>query len=270
MEKTVFITGASSGIGREAVKYFIEKEWQVIAAMRRPELETELKNHKKLLLVSCDVTNHESIEDALQRGIEQFKQIDVLVNNAGYYLFGPLEEASDEQVRQQIDTNLIGVISMTKALIPYFRGQQSGRIINISSIAGRTSLPLQSVYHATKWGIEGLTESLRYELRPFNIKLKLIEPGVIHTDFYERSMQTTALSDEYELYGKTVRDNVAANGANGSSPRGVAEVIFKAATDNSSKLRYTVGKSRQLIQLRQLLPLASYQFLVGKVMTQKN
>lgn len=268
MTQTVFITGASSGIGREAVKYFVEKGWQVIAAMRRPENEAELKDNEKLLLVSCDVTDNQSIKRAIKKGIERFKQIDVLVNNAGYYLFGPLEEASPEQIEQQINTNLLGVISMTNACIPYFREQQSGRIINISSIAGRTSLPLQSVYHATKWGIEGLSESLQYELKPFNIKMKLIEPGVIRTDFYDRSMQTTALQNDYEAYGNTVKKNVAANGEKGSSPREVAEVIFKAATDRRSKLRYTVGKSRQLIQVRKFLPLPLYQSLIGRIMTQ--
>lgn len=269
MTKTVFITGASSGIGRETVNYFMEKGWQVIAAMRRPELETEFKNNAKLLLVSCDVTDEQSIQQAVQKGISQFKHIDVLVNNAGYYLFGPLEEVGAEQVKQQLDTNLLGVINMTKACLPYFRKQRSGRIINISSIAGRTSLPMQSVYHATKWGIEGLTESLHYELKPFGIKLKLIEPGVIRTDFYERSMQSTALQGDYERQGKTVKGNVAANGEKGSSPRGVAAVVFKAATDNRRKLRYSVGKNRQLIQLRNILPLPVYQSLVGRIMMQR-
>ncbi|WP_321386658.1 SDR family oxidoreductase [uncultured Enterococcus sp.] len=268
MSQTVFITGASSGIGRETVNYFVEKGWQVVAAMRKPEMETEWKDNEKLMLVRCDVTDEQSIKHAVEKSIERFKQIDILVNNAGYYLFGPLEEASAEQVELQIETNLLGVIRMTNACIPYFREQRSGRIINISSIAGRTSLPLQSVYHATKWGIEGLAESLQYELSPFNIKMKLIEPGVIQTDFYERSMQTTALKEEYEAYGNIVKNNVAANGAKGSAPRAVAEVIFKAATDRRNKLRYTVGKSRQLIQVRKFLPLPIYQFIVGKIMTQ--
>ncbi|WP_086348969.1 SDR family oxidoreductase [Candidatus Enterococcus clewellii] len=270
MTQTVFITGASSGIGREAVYYFIERGWQVIAGMRKPELATELKNHERLLLVRCDVTDEYSIKQAVQQGIAKFKQINVLVNNAGYYLFGPLEEASDKQIKQQLDTNLLGVINMTKECIPHFRKQWSGRIINISSIAGRTSLPMQSVYHATKWGIEGLTESLQYELKPFNIKMKLIEPGVIRTDFYERSMQTTALKGEYERQGKTIKANVVANGEKGSLPKGVAEVIFKAATDRRRKLRYTVGKSRQLIHLRSLMPLPMYQSLVGRIMLQRS
>jgi NAD(P)-dependent dehydrogenase (short-subunit alcohol dehydrogenase family) len=151
--------------------------------MRDPNAEKELTMLNNVKVIRCDVTDADSIDSAVIGGIEAFGNIDVLVNNAGYYAIGPLENASDEQVLRQIDTNLTGSILVTKRLIPHFREKRSGVIMNVSSIAGLVSIPMQSLYHATKWGLEGFSESLHYELRQFNIRVKIIEPGVIKTDF---------------------------------------------------------------------------------------
>ncbi|MCL2318378.1 MAG: SDR family oxidoreductase, partial [Methanomassiliicoccaceae archaeon] len=182
--KTVMITGSSSGIGKETARIFQKKGWNVIATMRDPNAEEELHTLENVKVVKCDVTDLDSISSAVKEGIAAFGKIDVLVNNAGYYAIGPFEAATHEQIEKQFDTNLLGVINMTKEVLPYLREQRSGTIVNVSSIAGMVTFPLHSLYNSTKWGVEGFSEALRYELRPFNIRVKIIEPGVIKTDFY--------------------------------------------------------------------------------------
>lgn len=267
--KTVFITGASSGIGRETAKLFSTKGWNVIATMRKPKLEQELNQMPHVKVITCDVTDTGSIRQAINEGAEHFGRIDVLVNNAGYYTIGVLESATEEQIKSQVETNLIGLINTTREILPYFRKQKSGAIINLSSVAGKTTVPLQTLYHATKWGVEGFSESLQYEVRPFNIKIKIIEPGVIRTDFYGRSM--TVMKDdslnEYSAYSQKVIGNLITNGNNGSDPAEVADTIFKAATSAGNKMRYPVGKSTSILTLRAMLPDSIYHSLVNSVMS---
>lgn len=269
--KTVFITGASSGIGRETAKLFSEKGWNVAATMRRPELEKELNTLENVKVIQCDVTKLDSIKAAVEETIEKFGDIDVLVNNAGYYTVGPLELAESEQIQRQLNTNLLGLIETTRAVLPYMRKKRKGVIINLSSIAGIVSIPLQSLYHATKFGVEGFSESLQYEVRPFNIRVKLIEPGTIKTEFCGRSMTVVKGKNisEYDDYAETVVGNLVFNGNSGSAPEGVAKTIYKAATDRSRKMRYPTGKMKQMILLRKLLPLNMYQGLVRSIMEKK-
>jgi NAD(P)-dependent dehydrogenase (short-subunit alcohol dehydrogenase family) len=267
--KTVFITGASSGIGKATAKLFQKKGWNVIATMRNPQAEKELTGFDNVKVVHCDVTDLESVKTAIREGVAAFKSIDVLINNAGYGAIGPLEAATHEQIKREIDTNLLGLIAVTKEMLPYFRKQKSGAIINMSSVAGIITSPLVALYNATKWGVEGFSESLHYELQPFNIRVKIVEPGIIKTDFFDRSM--TVLQDdtltEYEAYSKKVIRNFVGNAEkNGSSPDGVAETIFKAATDNNKKLRYPTGKMKEVILLRKILPFRIYAFLTKWLM----
>jgi len=266
--KTVFITGASSGIGKETAKLFQLKGWNVIAAMRNPAMETELNKMENIKVLQCDVTDISGIKNAIEEGIRFFGTIDVLVNNAGHYIAGPFEAATDEQIRRQIDTNLLGLIYVTKEIIPHFRKQRSGIIINNSSIAGNISIPLQTLYHASKWGVEGFSESLQYELGQFNIKIKIIQPGVIKTDLWEKNI--TIIKDEnlkeYDSYCKRVISNIMKNANAGSSPEKTAQTIYKAATDNSSKLRYPTGNSREMVLFRKILPVSLFRTLVKMVM----
>lgn len=269
--KTVFITGASSGIGKETVILFSKMNWNVIATMRNPEKDNVLRKMPGVAILQCDVTNTDSIKRAVKEGVSRFGSIDVLVNNAGFYTVGVLEAATEAQIKKQIDTNLTGLINVTKTILPYFRTKKQGVIVNISSIAGRTSIPLQSLYHATKWAVEGFSESLQYEVAPFNIKVKLIEPGVIKTDFYGRSMtmmRADALID-YEDYAKKVSENLIANGNQGSSPQEVAKMIYKASNDRSNKMRYLVGKSIGMLALYKLLPKKLFFEAMNKVMTKE-
>ncbi len=260
----VFITGASSGIGRETAKFFAKMGYNVAATMRQPEKEKELCKIENIKLFKCDVTNLESIKNAVSESISVFGEIDILVNNAGFYTIGAFETATDEQISAQLDTNLKGLMLVTREVLPVFRKKKSGVIVNLSSIAGLTAMPIQSLYHASKWAIEGFSESLQYELRPFGIKVKIIEPGVINTDFYGRSKTVVGGEDisEYREYSDKIVRYLVCNGEKGSEALEVAKTIFKAATDNKNKLRYRVGKLKYIILLKRFLPHKIYTKLI--------
>ena len=242
MKKTVLITGASSGFGRATVKLFHQKGWNVVAAMRSPEKETELSVLSGVLVTRLDVTRKSEIDEAVQAGIREFGQIDVLVNNAGYGTLGALEAAPEEVIRQQFDVNLFGLIEVTKAILPGMRKQGSGVIINISSVGGRVTFPFCTLYHASKFAVEGMTESLQYELNPLGIRLKLVEPGGYKTDFAGRSMSyygaggLEGYQEPFDRFaGKLDQWPMSENLGE------VAEAIFQAATDGTERLRYPVG-----------------------------
>jgi NADP-dependent 3-hydroxy acid dehydrogenase YdfG len=253
MKKTVLITGASSGFGKATVKLFDTNNWNVIATMRSPEKETELSKLSNVFITKLDVTDKPSIQSAVAAGIEKFGKIDVLVNNAGYGAMGALEAATEEQVKQQFDVNLFGLIAVTKAVLPGMRQQRSGTIINISSVGGRVTFPFCSFYHATKFAVEGLTESLQYELNPLGIRLKIVEPGGYKTEFAGRSMALFGVNglDEYQpAFDKFM--NMIDHWPMSENIGEVADAIYEAATDGTEKLRCPVGHdAAQLIQTRQ-------------------
>lgn len=250
--KTIVITGASSGIGKETAKYFASKGWNVVATMRNIQKAQELKDLDHVYIYSLDVTDQKSINNAYEQIKQQFGKIDVLLNNAGYCLFGPLELSSDEQIKQTYDTLFYGVTMVTKTFIPLLRANQEGTIITVSSVGGVLTLPLTPTYHAAKYGVEGLMEALTYELAPFNIRCKLIEPGGIQTDFWNRSYQMTSGIEE-SVYAKEVLPYLQIMTQNSNSDRclpiEVSKVIYEAATDQSLKLRYTVA-SQEFIDWR--------------------
>ena len=188
MSKTSLITGSSTGIGRAAAFKFQQEGWNVIATMRTPEKEEDLGKLENVLVTRLDVQDLASIDAAIAQGIDNFGKIDVVVNNAGYGLMGTFESASRESVKRQYDVNVFGLFDVTRAVLPHFRANQSGMYINISSIGGRMTFPLISLYHSTKFAVEGFSESLHYELDPLGIQVKLVEPGAIATDFGGRSM----------------------------------------------------------------------------------
>jgi NAD(P)-dependent dehydrogenase (short-subunit alcohol dehydrogenase family) len=242
MKKTVLITGASSGFGRATVRLFHQKGWNVIATMRSPEKETELSAINGVLVIRLDVTDKHSISEAVNAGIRQFGQIDALVNNAGFGTLGALEAASEEVIRQQFEVNFFGLIEVTKAILPGMRAHKAGVIINVSSVGGRVTFPFCTLYHATKFAVEGLTESLQYELNPLGIRLKVVEPGGYKTDFAGRSMSFYGVGglDDYQqpfdrFLGRLEQWPMSENVSE------VAEAIYEAASDGSEKLRYPVG-----------------------------
>jgi len=245
--KTVLITGTSSGIGRAAVLKFNKEGWNIIATMRAPENETVLNQLDHILIVALDVQKPETIAAAITAGIEKYGKIDAVVNNAGAAIFGVFEFATEDQVNKIFDINVFGPMRVLRAILPYFRAQRSGTIINITSQGGRVTFPTCSIYHATKFSLEGLTEAISYELIPFGIKTKIIEPGSTATKFVGAA-QLTANGDvpEYGQFIKVGLGNWAKHDIMTSQPEEIAETIFFAANDDTDRLRYPVGKDAEL------------------------
>lgn len=241
--KTILITGASTGIGRTTALHFQKQGWNVVATMRSPEKETDLAAMPNVLVTKLDVTDEASINAAVAEGMTRFGQIDALLNNAGYGAYGPLEAFSMEKIKRQFDTNVIGLMAVTKAVLPHMRQQKSGFVVNISSVGGQMTFPLGALYHGSKFAVEGLSESLHYELAAFGVKVKIVEPGMIKTDFGGRSFDF--VNDESMLeYQPTVQNLFATMGAAGahpSEPQVVADVIWEAVTDGTDTLRYRAG-----------------------------
>ena len=251
MTKTILITGASSGIGKETAKYFQSKGWNIIATMRKPEKETELTSLKNVIVTKLDVLDLDSINQAITSGIEKFGGIDVLLNNAGYGAYGPLESFPRENILRQFNTNVIGLLDVTRAILSHFRENKKGIIINVSSMGGKMTFPLGSLYHGTKFAVEGISESLRYEVEQFGGKVKIIEPGAIATDFAGRSFDFNH-DEKLYAYNNIVTKIMTAFPQmikNASSTNVVTEVIYKAATDGTNRLRYMAGKDAKLYNL---------------------
>jgi NAD(P)-dependent dehydrogenase (short-subunit alcohol dehydrogenase family) len=241
MKKTIFITGASSGLGKASAILFANKGWKVIATMRKPESETELKGIENITLLPLDVTNTEEISETIKKAIS-ISKIDVVFNNAGYGLAGPFEAATDEQITQQLNTNLLGVMRVTQAFLPHFRENKSGIFITTTSIGGLVTLPFNTVYHATKWALEGWSESLAFELKEFGITVKTVSPGGIATDFAGRSLVLTqhpAYDQQMQKVLSVFMDPERAK--NYSTAEQIADVVFEAAKDGKSTLRYVAG-----------------------------
>ena len=247
MNPTILITGASSGIGKACARRFQSEGWNVIATMRSPQLETELTALDRVLVTRLDVLDIDSIEAAVTEGVRRFGRIDVLLNNAGYGAYGPLEATPLDKVRRQFDVNVIGVLATTKAVLPHLRRQRSGVVVNISSIGGKVTFPLGALYHGTKFAVEGLSEALHYELLPLGIRVRIVEPGMVKTDFAGRSFDFSndpALAEYQPLVG-TFMSALGPMAAQASAPQAVADVVFQAATDPGDRLRYESGADAQ-------------------------
>lgn len=268
MAQTVLITGCSSGIGKATALQFYEAGWNVAATMRQPDAHTELQPSSRLKLYTMDITKPETIHAAVDACLADFGGIDVVVNNAGFALLGAFECTSPEQVHRQFDTNVFGTMHVIRAVLPHFRAQQSGLIINVTSIGAQVAMPLYSLYHGTKWAMEGFSESLQYELRPFHIRVKVVLPGAVQTEFWDR--QALLKSDEaadYDSYAQAVYDNYAAFAKRGaaSPPAVIAKRIFEAATDGSTRFRYTAGRGAGLtLFLKRWLPTNLYFSMVRR------
>lgn len=263
--KTVLITGASSGIGRASARYFAAHGWNVVATMRSPANERELTELPNILVTRLDVQDRDSISRALAVATERFGKIDVLVNNAGYGQYGVFESIPREKVQAQFDVNLFGTMDVTRGLLPHFRGNKGGIIINVGSGAGIFTLPMLSLYCASKFALEGFSEALSYELASQNIVVKLIQPygGVAETHFSETAAAKTGGEGgvtDYDDFVRQTNDALARMAAARTiSSSDVAVLIFQAATDGSDRLRYLIGDdSRGFLKARKELPEQEY------------
>lgn len=250
MSKTIFITGASSGLGKATAKLFQSKGWYVIATMRNPEKETELTQLENVTLLPLDVTNLAQIKETVSKAIS-LQEINVVFNNAGYGLTGALEALSDDKILRQINTNLLGVLRVTQAFISNFRERKKGIFICTTSIGGFMGFPLHSIYHATKFALEGWSESMSFELAKFGISIKTVAPGGIATDFLGRSLDMNRNS-EYENIENKLLEQMDAMMQNASTAEQIAEVVYEAATDGKDQVRYLAGADANALFARRL------------------
>jgi len=258
-QKVAIVTGCSSGIGHEISLILARNGFTTYATMRNLQKGSDLKSiaeDEKLPLhfAQLDVTDENSVKKAIQTVYDEAGRIDILVNNAGYGLTGAFEDLSLDEIKAQYETNVFGLIRTTQSVLPIMRKQRSGLIVNISSGAGRFGFPTGSAYVSTKFAVEGLTESMSYELEPFGIKVILIEPGVIKTNFFNSSVLAKKSQDPNSPYAtlmKGMEDSVDKMMENASTPQYVAEVVLHAVTNENPKLRYLAGKDvEQLVDAK--------------------
>lgn len=271
------VTGSSSGIGFETALLLARSGFHTYATMRNLEKSksiTEIANTEKLPLqvVQLDVNDDISVKNAIDKIVSaaENKRIDALVNNAGYGLFGPLEDTSIEEIKAQFETNFFGVIRVTQRVLPVMRKQNSGgTIVNVSSVGGRIGVPVLSAYQSTKFALEGLSESMSYELEPFGIRVVIIEPGFIRTNIINSSTSAEKALDPKSPYFPLTQKvknhfkSMMENASSSSPPEEVAKVILQAITSKNPQLRYTVGNdAATIIQARMNMPDKEFRKMV--------
>ena len=270
-EKTAVVTGSSSGIGFEASLLLAKNGFSTYATVRNADKAKALrdisnKGELPIQVVELDVDSDKSVEDAIGRINDESKRIDVLVNNAGYALVGALEDLSMDEIKAQFETNLFGAIRIMKAVLPIMRKQQGGTIVNVSSMGGRIGLPLCPAYHGTKFALEGISESMRFETDSFGVKVILIEPGTIRTNFLSNAkvgQKTAEPSSPYAPKLQTMQKVWGPIYDKGTPPEEVAKVILKAVTSDNPNVRYVVGDDAiQMIQARKGMSDLEFEGLV--------
>lgn len=245
-QKTWFITGASRGLGLEITKAVLAAGDKVIATVRsKPEnLINELDN-KNLYVVTLDVTNEDQVKETITAAINGFSGIDILVNNAGYGLLGAVEEAADKDVRAMYDTNVFGTLNVIRQVLPHFRKQRSGHIINMSSVGGLSGSAGWGLYNSTKFAVEGFSEALQKELAPLNIYVTIVEPGYFRTNFLDGSSLNTipnVIDDYAETSGKMRSRAVEVNKKQPGDPAKLAAALVKLASSENPPVHLPLGK----------------------------
>jgi short-subunit dehydrogenase len=258
MKKVVLITGASSGMGKETALQLIKEGHVVYGAARRESNMQDLVEAGGHA-VKLDITDEKQVKDVVEKVISEQGKIDVLVNNAGYAIYGAVEDITIDEARRQFEVNLFGLAAITKSVLPSMRKQKSGAVINISSMGGKMYTPLGAWYHATKHALEGWSDSLRLELKEYGINVVVIEPGIIKTEFdkvmYEPMLERSG-NGAYANLTKAVAEGTVKTYKNGSSspPSVVAKIISRAISSKKPKTRYVVGKmAKPMIWIRKNL-----------------
>ena len=253
MDKVALVTGSSSGIGFETSLALARNGYHTFATMRNLGKDEKIKQiiekeDLSIEILELDVDSEESVNRAIKTVSEKKGRIDVLVNNAGYGMWGTVEDVSIDEFKEQFETNFFSIIRLIQKVAPIMRKQNSGNIVNISSVAGRIGFPVSPAYISSKFALEGLSESLRFELMPFGINVIIIEPGVIKTNFFD-SMKLSEKSQEDSTY-KEITDKVISGvkmmAEMGTSPKEVADTIIKALKDEKPLPRYVVGNDAMM------------------------
>jgi len=241
-----FITGTSQGFGRELVRAALQRGDSVVATSRNPETVAGAfsKQSDRLLTLPMDLRDSTQIASAVERAIASFGRVDILVNNAGYGVTGAVEEASEKEIAAVYETNVFGLLRVTRAVLPHMRKQRRGHIVNLSSIGGLTGLPGWGIYNSTKFAVEGLSEALADELAPLGIGVTIVEPGPFRTEFLGGSLVKTAntLPDYETTAGKTRASTLARNGKQQGDPAAAADAIVQAVTSPHPPLHLLLGK----------------------------
>ena len=263
MKQVALITGCSSGIGYETSILLAQNGFRTYATMRNTDKGDKLKEiaekeNLDLKIIKLDVTDDYSIQNAIKEIVQETNRIDVLVNNAGNNIAGAVEDLSIEEFKEQFETNFFGLIRVTKVVLPIMRKQNNGIIVNLSSIAGKMAIPLNSAYVSSKFAVEGFSESIRYELEDFGIKVILIEPGVIKSNFYENiKMSKNSLMDPksaYQPITQKIFEAFLPMLEYAFPTKIVADVILEAVNSDNPNIRYTVGDdAKSIIEARKKL-----------------
>jgi NAD(P)-dependent dehydrogenase (short-subunit alcohol dehydrogenase family) len=276
VQGVALVTGSSSGIGFETSLALARNGFHTYATMRKLEdgvskqiIDIAKNENLPLQVIQLDVNDDKSVTDAINRIAKEKDRIDVVINNAGYDLMGALEETSIDEIKAQFETNFFGAIRIMQAVIPMMRKQRSGKIVNITSLGGRISFPLNSPYHATKFALEGLSESIQYELEPFEIKIIVIEPGAIGSNFWKNLKMATKTSDPlnspYRLMQSNMSEYFKQIEQNLMHPSEVTKVILQAVTSDNPDFRYVVGKdAATILETRRSMSDKQFQDLMKK------
>ena len=251
MTKTVLITGTSKGIGLETALRFARAGWNVAATMRDPkDADLALTAHENITVLPLDVTDPASIDHAIQQTEDRFGQIDAVVNNAGYGQAGFFEAVSDAELRANFETNFFGTANVMRAILPQMRARHDGVILNVSSVGATFGIPSSGIYVATKWALEGLSESMWHELSTIGVRLKVLEPGGVNTAFLTADTYTrpTVGIADYEGYNRDFQTAMTADHWGLEAPSTIADRIFDAVTDGSDRFRYFAGPPLQWLK----------------------
>lgn len=264
LKKVVLVTGASSGIGRAIALFLSEQGYRVYGTSRKPRTSSDETSFQ---MIPLDVTDEKSVQHAVDMVVQKEGSIDILINNAGMGIAGPVEETKPEEAYRQFDTNFFGVLRMCRAVVPIMRRQKHGMIINIGSVAGLVSIPFQAMYSASKYAVEAMTEALRIEVKPFGIRVALVEPGDTKTGFTDNRIFTEAArnSSYGERFAKSIQA-MAVSEQKGPNPMVVAKVVARVMKRHNPPVRVIVGLDYKLVGfLKRVLPARLVEFIVTKL-----
>ena len=257
-DRVVLVTGASSGIGRACASYLAGRGFRVYGTSRSP-----ISEQHPFTMLQMDVTDDASVQRAIDRIVQSEARLDIVINNAGIAVAGPLEMTSIDEARHQLDVNLLGVFRVCRAVLPTMRTQGSGYIVNIGSIGGLIAIPFQPMYSASKFALEGMSEALRLEARPFGIRVVIVEPGDTKTEITRNRKVAEAAGgqDVYPSFPAALR-RMAHDEQNGPEPQGVARLVYRIVNTPDPRLRYTVGPSvqRAAVWMKRVLPYAVLEY----------